>query len=129
MGTLHKNAGLTLAQRAKVQELYHSGNWTVSALARKFEVNRKTIECWANRDHVEDVRSGPKTPRTLITPEYEKAIITYRNEYPHHGSITIAHALKSRFPFAGKNTVARVLTQHGLSKRQVRDKKSPTSSM
>lgn len=72
---LHGNAQLTIAQRKLINELYHSGNAKKSELARRFNVNRKTVDRWVNRDGFEDRPSGPKIPRTVITPEYRSAVM------------------------------------------------------
>ena len=57
---LHGNARLTIAQRRLIHELYHSGKATKSGLARRFNVNRKTIDQWVSRDSPLDKPSGAK---------------------------------------------------------------------
>ena len=119
----HGNAQLTIAQRKLIHELYHSGKSKKSELARRFNVNRKTIDRWAGRDSPHDKPSGPKVPRTVITPEYRDAVIAHRNTHPDHGPKTIAYHLKPEFGFANRGTVQRILQQEKLIKKQSAEKK------
>lgn len=119
----HGNAQLTIAQRKLIHDLYHSGKSKKSELARRFNVNRKTIDRWVNRASFEDHRSGPKVPRTVITPKYRTAVIAHRKTHPNHGSKTIAYHLKSAFSFANRGTIQRILKQEELSKKQSAEKK------
>lgn len=119
----HGNAQLTIAQRKLVHELYHTGKSKKSELARRFNVNRKTIDRWVNRDSFEDHPSGPKNPRTVITIEYRAAVIAHRKTHPNHGPKTIAFHLKSEFSFANRGTIQRILKQEELSKKQSAEKK------
>lgn len=123
----HGNAQLTIAQRKLIHELYHSGKSKKSELALRFNVNRKTIDRWVNRDSPEDKPSGPKNPRTVITLEYRSAVISHRKVHPNHGPKTIAYHLKSEFSFANRGTVLRILQQEKLSKKQSAEKKRKTS--
>lgn len=123
---LHGNAALTLAQRKLVRQLYLEGH-SISSLARRFGVNRKSAERWAKRDNPTDRQSGPKTPRRVVTAEYRQAVIAHRQANPDHGAITIAHHLKSRFAFANRGTVQQILTQEGLSKRATKRNRPPKS--
>ena len=122
MSKIHRNAALTIRQRKMVQELYEEGH-SISSLSRRFGVNRKTIERWAKRDHVEDIPSGPKNPRRVVTSAYKAAVITHRRTHPDHGPITIAFHLKGEFPFANRGTIQQILQVEGLSgKRKNRPK-------
>ena len=119
----HGNAQLTVAQRKLIYQLYHSGQASKSELARRFNVNRKTIDRWVNRDSPYDRPSGPKNPRKVVTPAYREAVIKYRKVHSDHGPITIAYHLKAEFHFANRGTVQRILQEEGLSQRQPKTKK------
>lgn len=114
MSKIHSNAGLSLSQRKLVQDLYREGH-KISELARRFGVNRKTIERWVKRDSVADKASGPKNPRSVITPAYKAAIIAHRQAHPDHGPITIAFHLRPKFNFANRGTVLKILQQEKLT--------------
>ncbi|MEO1258330.1 MAG: hypothetical protein AAFZ15_06020 [Bacteroidota bacterium] len=120
---IHGNAQLTIAQRKLIHELFHSGKATKSELARRFHVNRKTIYRWVGRDDPHDRPSGPKVPRTVITPRYRDAVIAHRKSHPDHGPKTIAYYLKPEFSFANRGTVQRILRQEKLIKKQSAEKK------
>lgn len=120
----HGNAQLTVSQRQLIHKLYHSGQAKKSELARRFNVNRKTINRWVDRDSPNDRPSGPKNPRRVITEAYRKAVIKHREDNPNHGPVTIAYYLKAEFSFANRGTIQRILQQEGLNKRNSRVKKS-----
>lgn len=122
----HGNSSLTIAQRRLIHELYHSGKAKKSELARRFNVNRKTIDRWVKRDSPYDKPSGPKNPHRVITPEYRQAVIEYRKSHPDHGPKTIAHYLKAEFSFANRGTILRILQQEGMTKHRPKGKKSDT---
>lgn len=115
MKKIHGNAALTVKQRKLIRSLYLEGH-TISSLARRFYINRKTAERWAKRTTHTDQKSGPKVPRTVITPAYRQAIINHRRNNKDHGAITIAYHLKSDFPFANRGTVQKILTEEKLSR-------------
>ena len=62
------------------------------------------------------MKSGPKNPKTVITPAYEKAVLDYRKKNENHGPITIAFYLKKQFPFANRGTVLKILQTANLTK-------------
>jgi len=113
---IHKNAQLTVKQRKLIQQLYRDGKAKKSELARRFNVNRKTIDRWIERDSPYDRASGPRQPRRVMTPEYRQAVIHYRQAHPDQGAVTIAFHLKADFPFANRGTVQRILQQEGLTR-------------
>lgn len=114
--SLHGNAGLTIAQRKKVRELYQAGGTSYEKLAMRFGVSKSTIVKWANRENPEDHKSGPKVPNTVITQQYRQAVIDYRSDNEDHGPIRIAHELKKEYPFANRGTVLKILQSANLTK-------------
>ena len=124
----HGNSSLTIAQRKLIQDLYHSGKAKKSELARRFNVNRKTIDRWVNRATPYDQPSGPKEHYKVITPAYRKAVIEYRKTHPDHGPVTIAYYLKEVYGFANRGTIYRILQQEGFIKSNSWSKKSDAHS-
>ena len=124
MKNQHSNAQLTVSQRRLIRKLYNTEGAKISDLARRFNVNRKTIIRWINRDSPYDKPSGPKTPRRVITQAYREAVIKHRKANPNHGPVTIAFYLKAEFSFANRGTILRILQQEGLNKRNSKAKKS-----
>jgi len=113
---LHKNAGLTVAQRRKIKESYEAGEGSYQVLADRFNVSKSTAIKWIKRKNPEDLKSGPKNPKTVITPAYKEAVLQYRKENENHGPITIAFHLKKDFSFAHRGTVLKILQTAKLTK-------------
>ena len=113
---LHKNAGLTVKQRKQVKEIYAAGGISYAKLAQRFGVSVPTIEKWVKRPSPEDLKSGPRRPKTVISDAYRKAVLDYRAEHENHGPIRIAFELKSAFAFANRGTVLKILQQARLTR-------------
>jgi transposase len=112
----HANATLTVAQRKKVKLLFQTEGLSKSALALRFGVHRQSIAKWIERDSPLD-KPAPERQKRVVTPEYEQAIIEYRQAHPLHGAIRIALTLKDEFPFANRGTVGIILKKHGLTRK------------
>jgi len=124
---IHKNSSLTLVQRRKIKELYDAGNTSYAKLATRFCVSIKTIEKWVKRDNPEDQKSGPKNPKTVITPEYKKAVLEYRKDNPEQGPISIAFYIKKDFAFANRGTVLKILQSASLTKPKGKKNEAETA--
>lgn len=121
---LHSNAALTVKQRKQVRSLYQSGQHTFVALAQRFGVSPRTIRRWAVRESPED-KKAPVRQARVVTPEYEAAVVAYREQNPQHGAIRIALALQEEFPLAHRGTVATILKKRGLTRKRVARPKTP----
>jgi transposase len=115
---LHANAALTISQRQQVKRLFESGRHTQAQLARDFGVHPATIARWGKRESPQD-KLRPTRQKRVVTPEYEQAVISYRQDNPQHGAIRIALALQEQFPCAHRGTVALILKRHGLTCKKV----------
>lgn len=112
----HANATLTIAGRKQVKLLFETEDLSLAELARQFQVNRETIKKWTERDSPLD-KPSPERKKRVVTPEYESAVTEYRKANPTQGAIRIALALQSKFSFAHRGTVARILKKHGLTNK------------
>lgn len=112
----HANATLTIANRKQVKLLFENQQLSISELSRRFDVHRDTIRKWIHRDAPFD-KPAPERQKRVITVEYEKAVIDYRQAHPTHGAIRIAQALQAEFLFANRGTTALILKKHGLTKK------------
>ena len=111
---LHANATLTVKQRQEIRRLHQEEGMSLAALARRFQINRKTAKKWAHRDSATDRSSAPIHPHTVVTEAYRTAILAYRQAHPAQGPIRIAHALRAEFPQAHRETIRRILRDaHG----------------
>jgi transposase len=117
---LHARAALTIEQRLKVKRLYVEEGISIRKLAKRFSVNPSAIQRWVNRESPLDRSSAPIRRRTVIVPEYRRAVVEYRRRNPHHGPIRIAQELKEEFPFANRGTVLSILQLEGLTRPRVR---------
>lgn len=119
---LHGNAALTVQQRQEVRRLHREDGIGIRKLADRFHVNPTTIQRWVNRDVPLDITTAPLHPHTVITPEYQAAVLAWRQAHPHHGPITIAAQLRPQFPMADRGTVLRILREADVPHRPRRDK-------
>lgn len=117
---LHAKAALTFAQRSEARRLHHEEKRSIRALAKRFGVNPTTIQRWVHRESPLDKSSAPLRRRSVITPEYRQAVVTYRQAHPHHGPIRIAQELREAFPQAHRGTVLAILQQDGLTRPKPR---------
>src|SRR5690554_5421213 len=109
---LHGSARTTQAVRRSIQR----SQKTVSALAERHGINRKTVAKWRKRATVEDVPMGPKQPRsTVLTPEEEATIVAFRR----HTLLPLddcLYALQPTIPHLTRSSLHRCLQRHGISR-------------
>lgn len=110
----HGSATLTIAKRKQVKSLFENEGLSITQLAQRFQVHRDTIRKWIHRDAPLDQTTAKRAKR-VVTPEYEQAVIAYRQAHPTLGAIPIALALQQQFPFAHRGTVALILKAAGLT--------------
>ena len=67
----HGSAASTYAVRAAIQRSQAS----LATLSRELGINQKTVAKWRKRQTVEDLKTGPKEPRSTILTEAEEATI------------------------------------------------------
>jgi transposase-like protein len=71
----HGCATTTHAVRAAIQRSQAS----LAQLSREFGIDPKTVSKWRKRATVEDLKTGPKEPRSTVpTEEEEAAIVAFR---------------------------------------------------
>ena len=67
----HGSATTTHAVRAAIQRAQAS----LAQLSRELGINPKTVAKWRKRATVEDLKTGPKEPRSTVLTEAEEAVI------------------------------------------------------
>lgn len=67
----HGSATTTHAVRAAIQRSQAS----LSTLSREFGMNPKSVAKWRKRQTVEDLKTGPKEPRSTVLSEAEEAMV------------------------------------------------------
>ena len=68
----HGSATTTHAVRAAIQRSQAS----IAELSRELGINPKTVAKWRKRETVEDMKAGPKEPRSTVLSEEEEAVVT-----------------------------------------------------
>ena len=78
----HGSATTTYAVRTAIQRSQAS----LAALSREFGINPKTVAKWRKRQTVENLKTGPKEPRSAVLTEAEEAAIVAFRRYMSIGT-------------------------------------------
>jgi len=109
---LHGSAKTTAAVRRAIQDSQES----LIVLAKRYDINPKTVAKWRARKSVEDRKTGPKTPRsTVLSPEEEAVIVAFRK----HTLLPLddcLYALQATIPHLTRSSLHRLLVRHGISR-------------
>ena len=108
---LHGCARTTEAMRREIQNSKESAE----KLARRFNLNRKTVLKWKKRNYVHDAPMGPKNPRsTILTLEEEAAVVAFRKKtlLPLDDCL---YALQETIPNLTRSSLYRCLKRHGIN--------------
>ena len=108
----HGSATTTHAVRAAIQRSQASS----AALRRNNGINPKTVLKWRKRATVEDLKTGPKEPRsTVLSPEEEATIVAFRR----HTLLPLddcLYALQPTIPHLTRSSLHRCLQRHRISR-------------
>lgn len=108
----HGSATTTYAIRAAIQRSHAS----LATLSRELGINPKTVAKWRKRATVEDLKTGPKEPRsTSLSAEEEATVVAFRR----HTLLPLddcLYALQPSIPHLRRSALHRCLQRHGLSR-------------
>jgi hypothetical protein len=108
----HGSATTTHAIRAAIQRSEAS----TAALSRELGINPKTVAKWRKRQTVEDMKTGPKEPRsTVLTGEEEAMVVAFRR----HTLLPLddcLYALQPSLPHLTRSALHRCLQRNGISR-------------
>ena len=108
----HGSATTTHAVRVAIQRSQAS----LAQLSRELGINPKTVAKWRKRMTVEDMKTGPKEPRsTVLTEEEEAAVVAFRR----HTLLPLddcLYALQPSIPHLTRSALHRCLQRHGISR-------------
>ena len=90
----HGSATTTYAVRTAIQRS-HAG---LSELSREFGINPKTVAKWRRRVTIEDLKTGPKEPRSTVLTEAEEAMVVAFRRYALLPLDDCLYALRSSIP-------------------------------
>ncbi|MCM3875778.1 MAG: IS481 family transposase [Thermoanaerobaculia bacterium] len=114
-----------VAERMQSLVDYRSGLFTVSFLAERHGVSRKTLYKWIERFEregvagLEDQLRRPRWHPNQTSEGVESAIAEFRRKHPDWGPKKIVHVLSTRdeeTTWPARSTVAAILKRHGLVK-------------
>jgi transposase InsO family protein len=109
---LHGSARTTAAVRRAIQHSQES----IAKLAKRYDLNPKTVTKWKKRSHVHDAPMGPKQCRsTVLTLEEEALIVAFRR----HTLLPLddcLYALQATLPHLTRSALHRCLQRHGISR-------------
>lgn len=116
---LHGSARTTAALRRAIQNSQES----LTRLAKRYDLNAKTVAKWRKRTTVEDAPMGPRHPHsTVLTSEQEAMIVAFRQ----HTLLPLddcLYALQASLPQLTRSSLHRCLQRHGINRLpQIGDK-------
>src|SRR3984957_10378592 len=108
---LHGCARTTAAVRRAIQ----SSQESLIALARRYDINPKTVHKWRKRSFVSDAAMGPKPRSTTLSAEQEAIVVAFRK----HTLLPLddcLYALQATIPQLTRSSLHRCLERHGISR-------------
>lgn len=106
---LHKNARSTIAVRNEIQESKES----ISVLAIRYNLSRKTVRKWRDRKSTEDKSSRPNKINLTIT-KWEEDLILFERKQHKRSIDEIYYVLRERIKNLYPMKVYRCLCRYGL---------------
>jgi hypothetical protein len=108
----HGSATTTHAVRAAIQR---SQAW-LAQLSRKLGINPKTVAKWRERQTVEDIKTGPKEPRSTVLTEAEEPMVVAFRRHILLPLDDYLYALQPSIPHLTRSALHRCLQRHGISR-------------
>jgi transposase-like protein len=108
----HGSATTTHAVRAAIQRSQAS----LAQLSRELGINPKTVAKSRKRAKVEDLKTGPKEPRSTILTEAEEATIVAFRRHTLLPLDDCLYALQPSIPHLARSALHRCLQRHGISR-------------
>ena len=108
----HGSATTTHAVRAAI----HRSQASLATLSRDLGINPKTVAKWRKRQTVEDLKTGPREPRSTILTEAEEATIVAFRRHTLLPLDDCLYALQPSIPHLTRSALHRCLQRHGISR-------------
>jgi hypothetical protein len=108
----HGSATTTHAVRAAIQRSQAS----LATLSRELGINPKTVAKWRKRATVEDLKTGPKAPRSTTLTEAEEAMVVAFRRHTLLPLDDCLYALQPSIPHLTRSALHRCLQRHGISR-------------
>src|SRR2546430_8623809 len=115
---LHGSATTAHAIRAAIQR----SKAPLKELAKRDGLNQKAVGKWRKRACVNDVRMGPKAPRSTVLSAEEEAIVVALRKHTLLPLDDCLYALQATIPHLTRSSLHRCFKRHGISRLpQVKD--------
>ena len=108
----HGSATTTHAVRAAIQRSQAS----IAELSRELGINPKTVAKWRKRSSVEDLKTGPKEPRSSVLTEAEEAMVVAFRRQTLLPLDDCLYALQPTIPHLTRSSLHRCLQRHDISR-------------
>lgn len=89
---------------------------SIAQLSRHFGINPKTVVKWRKRATVEDLKTGPKTPRSTGLSEAEEALVVAFRRYTLLPLDDCLYAPQPTIPYLTRSALHHCLQRHGISR-------------
>ena len=109
---LHGSATTTHAVRAAIQRSQAS----LAQLSETYNINTKTVAKWRKRAGVDDLKTGPKDPRSTVLTQTEEAVIVAFRRHTLLPLDDCLYALQPTIPHLTRSSLHRCLQRHGISR-------------
>jgi len=109
---LHGSATTTAAVRRAIQHSQES----LMALAKRYDINPKTVAKWRGRRSVEDCKTGPVDPHSTVLSIEEEAIVVAFRRHTLLPLDDCLYSLQPTIPHLTRSSLHRCLQRHGISR-------------
>ncbi len=106
---LHGSATTTETVRRAIQNSQES----IAKLAKRYNLNPKTVAKWKRRDFVHDAKMGPKQPRSKSLSLAEEAMVVAFRKHTLLPLDDCLYALQATIPHLTRSSLHRCLQRHG----------------
>ncbi|CAI9121919.1 IS481 family transposase [Brytella acorum] len=108
----HGSATTTAAVRRAIQNSQAS----LRTLAKRHEINQKTVAKWKKRSDVLDRPTGPRSPSSPVLSVEEEAVIVAFRRHTLLPLDDCLYALQATIPHLTRSSLHRCLQRHGISR-------------
>ena len=89
---------------------------SLAQLSRELGINPKTVAKWRKRAIVEDLKTGPKEPRSTALTEAEEAMVVAFRRHTLLPLDDCLYALRPSIPHLTRSALHRCLQRNGISR-------------
>jgi transposase-like protein len=109
---VYGSARTTSAERRAIQQSQES----IAKLAKRYDLNPKTVATWKKRSPVRDAPRGPKQPRSTVLSTEEEALIVAFRKHTLLPLDDCLYALQATLPQLTRSALHRCLQRHGINR-------------